>query len=76
MGNKECFANGDALYSRVNGDKKKSGLIRKYGLNMSRQAFREKAEDIGFHKVRCCRFILARGRKVDKGERIEPKDGI
>lgn len=38
--------------SRVTGDKKKSGIIRKYGLNMSRQAFREKAEDIGFKKVR------------------------
>lgn len=37
--------------SRVTGDKKKAGLIRKYGLNMSRQAFREKAEDIGFKKV-------------------------
>lgn len=37
--------------SRVTGDKKKSGIIRKYGLNMSRQAFREKAADIGFVKV-------------------------
>ncbi|KAK0628061.1 40S ribosomal protein S29 [Lasiodiplodia hormozganensis] len=35
---------------RVTGDKKKSGVIRKYGLNMSRQAFREQAEAIGFHK--------------------------
>lgn len=39
------------MNSRVTGDKKKSGLIRKYGLNMSRQAFREKAEEIGFQKV-------------------------
>lgn len=36
---------------RVTGDKKKTGLIRKYGLNMSRQAFRENAEAIGFKKV-------------------------
>ncbi|KAF2706975.1 ribosomal protein S14 [Pleomassaria siparia CBS 279.74] len=36
----------------VNGEKKRSGLIRKYGLNMSRQAFREHAADIGFHKYR------------------------
>jgi hypothetical protein len=36
----------------VTGDKKKSGIIRKYGLNMSRQVFREKAQDIGFVKVR------------------------
>jgi small subunit ribosomal protein S29e len=35
----------------VNGEKKKSGLIRKYGLNMSRQAFREKATDMGWVKV-------------------------
>ena len=37
--------------SVVTGDKKKSGIIRKYGLNMSRQAFREKAAEIGFVKV-------------------------
>lgn len=48
---------------RVTGDKKKTGLIRKYGLNMSRQAFRENAEAIGFKKV-CitllsCRDLLA-----------------
>ncbi|OMP82227.1 40S ribosomal protein S29 [Diplodia seriata] len=36
---------------RVTGDKKKSGVIRKYGLNMSRQAFREQADAIGFKKV-------------------------
>ncbi|KAL1628704.1 40S ribosomal protein S29 [Neofusicoccum ribis] len=35
---------------RVTGDKKKAGVIRKYGLNMSRQAFREQAEAIGFEK--------------------------
>jgi ribosomal protein S14 len=39
-------------HSVVNGEKKKSGLIRKYGLNMSRQAFREKATDMGWIKVR------------------------
>jgi small subunit ribosomal protein S29e len=38
-------------HSVVNGEKKKSGLIRKYGLNMSRQAFREKAADMGWVKV-------------------------
>ncbi|KAH5299621.1 hypothetical protein HBI12_198200 [Parastagonospora nodorum] len=36
----------------VNGEKKKLGLIRKYGLNMSRQAFREKAADMGWVKYR------------------------
>ena len=30
----------------------KAGLIRKYGLNICRQCFREKAADIGFVKVR------------------------
>jgi len=29
-----------------------AGLIRKYGLNICRQCFREKAADIGFVKVR------------------------
>jgi hypothetical protein len=29
-----------------------AGLIRKYGLNICRQCFREKAADIGFSKVR------------------------
>jgi ribosomal protein S14 len=28
-----------------------AGLIRKYGLNICRQCFREKAADIGFTKV-------------------------
>ncbi|CEP60421.1 40S ribosomal protein uS14 LALA0_S01e10506g [Lachancea lanzarotensis] len=28
------------------------GLIRKYGLNICRQCFREKANDIGFNKYR------------------------
>jgi ribosomal protein S14 len=28
------------------------GLIRKYGLNMCRQCFRQYAKDIGFHKLR------------------------
>jgi small subunit ribosomal protein S29e len=28
------------------------GLIRKYGINMSRRAFREQAELIGFNKYR------------------------
>ncbi|KAH7554824.1 hypothetical protein BM1_07485 [Bipolaris maydis] len=37
--------------SVVTGSRKKSGIIRKYGLNMSRQAFREKAQDIGFVKL-------------------------
>jgi hypothetical protein len=44
----------------VTGDKKKAGIIRKYGLNMSRQAFREKAADIGFQKVGDVFLILKR----------------
>lgn len=28
-----------------------AGLIRKYGLNICRQCFREKSQDIGFTKV-------------------------
>ncbi len=30
----------------------RAGLIRKYGLNICRQCFREKSQDIGFIKVR------------------------
>jgi len=30
---------------------KQSGVIHKYGLNLGRQEFREKAKDIGFVKV-------------------------
>ena len=37
-------------YSRVCAHK--AGLIRKYGLNVCRQCFREKSTDIGFIKVR------------------------
>ncbi|KAL6928788.1 40S ribosomal protein S29 [Hanseniaspora uvarum] len=29
-----------------------TGLIRKYGLNICRQCFRERANDIGFNKYR------------------------
>ncbi|ODV83873.1 hypothetical protein CANARDRAFT_202319 [[Candida] arabinofermentans NRRL YB-2248] len=29
-----------------------NGLIRKYGLNICRQCFRERASDIGFNKFR------------------------
>lgn len=38
------------LYSRV--CTHRAGLIRKYGLNICRQCFREKSADIGFIKVR------------------------
>jgi small subunit ribosomal protein S29e len=36
----------------------KAGLIRKYGLNICRQCFREKSTDIGFIKVRG--FLVSR----------------
>jgi len=38
----------------------RAGLIRKYGLNICRQCFREKAQDIGFTKVEI-RFISIEG---------------
>lgn len=34
----------------------RAGLIRKYGLNLCRQCFREKSQDIGFTKV--CLYVL------------------
>ena len=36
----------------MTGNQGAGGLIRKYGLNMKRQAFRELANDIGFVKYR------------------------
>ena len=41
--------NANGGYSRVCAHK--AGLIRKYGLNVCRQCFREKSTDIGFIKV-------------------------
>ena len=38
----------DSRGCRVTGAKQ--GLVRKYGINMSRRSFREQAELIGFHK--------------------------
>ena len=35
---------------RVTGREGGMGLIRKYGINMKRQSFRERAEDMGFKK--------------------------
>ena len=34
------------------------GIVRKYGLNMTRRDFREKAETMGWKKVRFRRFCL------------------
>lgn len=48
------FAN-RTTYSRV--CTHKAGLIRKYGLNICRQCFREKSQDIGFVKV-CDKWLL------------------
>lgn len=44
----------------------KAGLIRKYGLNICRQCFREKSQDIGFTKVGGALFVCTcfRGRVV------------
>ena len=39
----------------------RQGLIRKYGLNICRRCFREKATDIGFQKVRPLRFVVLEG---------------
>ena len=35
---------------RVTGRKGGNGLIRKYGIDMKRQAFRERAKDMGWEK--------------------------
>ncbi|KAJ5482936.1 hypothetical protein N7539_006382 [Penicillium diatomitis] len=36
----------------------RAGLIRKYGMNICRQCFREKSTDIGFNKVRFFFLLL------------------
>jgi len=43
-------------HSRVCGNGK--GIVRKYGLNMCRQCFRDKSKDIGFVKVLNFYFIF------------------
>ena len=55
-----------ASFSRVCSNN--HGIIRKYGLNICRQCFREKAADIGFIKVRGSHnyrsvFVLAYQKK-------------
>ena len=59
---KEHMADAQIFYSRV--CTHKAGLIRKYGLNICHQCFREKSTDIGFIKVRlaipvCAKPLLA-----------------
>jgi len=51
----EVLANQD-YHSRV--CTHKAGLIRKYGLNLCRQCFREKATDVGFVKVKNIAMIF------------------
>lgn len=47
----------------------KIGLIRKYSLDICRRCFRENANAIGFHKVRC---VAGAGRlRVRCGEACE-----
>lgn len=53
----------------------KAGLIRKYGLNICRQCFREKSQDIGFTKVGDYHFPppsswLSRGLGVSAGGQV------
>ncbi|CAG8976903.1 hypothetical protein HYALB_00003514 [Hymenoscyphus albidus] len=48
----------------------KAGLIRKYGLNICRQCFREKAADIGFVKVRNLALEITISRNIWKLARI------
>lgn len=42
---------------------KGNGLIRKYGLNISRQAFKERAEEMGWKKVRASVLVVCCARK-------------
>ncbi|KAI9881156.1 MAG: 40S ribosomal protein S29 [Pleopsidium flavum] len=49
-----------------------AGLIRKYGLDLCRQCFREKAHDIGFLKGLDWSVKGMRGRKMGVGV-VEPE---
>ncbi|KAK5746608.1 40S ribosomal protein S29 [Elasticomyces elasticus] len=42
----------------------KAGLIRKYGLNICRQCFREKAYDIGFTKGSTGKYAITKGERT------------
>ncbi|PGH11206.1 40S ribosomal protein S29 [Polytolypa hystricis UAMH7299] len=46
----------------------KAGLIRKYGLMVCRQCFREKAADIGFVKVNKSRISVQRIEQPPPGQ--------
>lgn len=48
----ETNAHGSEVYSRLCAHQ--AGLIRKYGLDLCRQCFREKSAAIGFVKVTSC----------------------
>lgn len=56
-------------YSRV--CTHRAGLIRKYGLNICRQCFREKSADIGFQKVRKRPSIYRRMNLLDAETRSD-----
>lgn len=49
------FNNPNTCFSRACSNR--HGLIRKYGLNLCRQCFREYAGDIGFKKV--CKYVIS-----------------
>jgi hypothetical protein len=53
-----------------------AGLIRKYGLNICRQCFREKAADIGFVKVRRYLNTASRSQYVRVGAWAPSRGGI
>ncbi|KAJ5898777.1 40S ribosomal protein S29 [Penicillium taxi] len=48
----------------------RAGLIRKYGMNICRQCFREKSTDIGFNKVR---FLFAFFDSIDHDKSKKPE---
>lgn len=65
---------GSVCYSRVCGHV--AGLIRKYGMDICRQCFREKATAIGFEKVRIPRTTAeTRSTRIeDRGQRGRRKE--
>ncbi|KAF7713650.1 Uncharacterized protein PECH_001122 [Penicillium ucsense] len=49
----------------------RAGLIRKYGMNICRQCFREKSTDIGFNKVRFFPLQIRRPRYIPNNTRAK-----
>ena len=63
-----CELTHPVLYSRLCAHQ--AGLIRKYGLDLCRQCFREKAAAIGFTNVRLLPYLESNHRRLTETPRL------